>query len=124
MRRYHDVRLPVLIDLLQHQLQTPYRKERKHTVIIIARRNIACCPRRTAWTRSEPRPSLHVVHLIGGLVVRVDGVFVADLPCPIPLLVHVGAPHQLSAKVPSLAPRQLHVHDDVVVGFLDAESQT
>lgn len=61
-----------------------------------------------------------MVHPVGGLIVRVDGVFVANLCRPRSLLTHVRSSDQLSAEVPALPTRQLHVHGHVIIRFLQA----
>lgn len=60
-----------------------------------------------------------VIHPVGGLIVWVDGVFVANLLGPVPLLVHVGSADQLGTKVPVLPARQLDVHSHIIIGFLE-----
>lgn len=61
-----------------------------------------------------------VVHPVGGLIVRVDGVFVANLCRPRSLLTHVRSSDQLSAEVPALPTRQLHIHGHIIIRFLQA----
>ena len=59
-----------------------------------------------------------VVHLVGGRVVWVDGIFIANLGCPASLLVHVSPAHQLGTKVPAFTARQLHIDSYVIIGVL------
>lgn len=70
-----------------------------------------------------PPHLLPVVHPIGGLIVWVDWVLVANLIGPFPLLVHVSPAHQLGPKGPALAPGQLHIHGYVVIGLLQLEER-
>lgn len=62
-----------------------------------------------------------VVHPARGFVVRVDGIFVADLLSSTPLLVHVRPPYQLSSETPAFSPRQLDVYTHVLIGFLQRQ---
>lgn len=64
-----------------------------------------------------------MVHGVGGLVRGVDGVLVANLRGPGPLLRHVCSPHQLGSKTPALTASQLHVQGDIVIGILQSQGQ-
>ena len=66
-------------------------------------------------TLGEP---LLVVHPIGGFIVWVYGVLVADFCSSGSLLVHVGPTHQLGTKVPAFTARQLHIDSYVIIGVL------
>lgn len=59
-----------------------------------------------------------MVHGIGGLVRRVNGVLIADLCRTGTFLGHICTPHQLGPKAPALAASKLHVQGDVVIGVL------
>lgn len=64
-----------------------------------------------------------VVHGIGGLVCRVDGVLIADLHSPGTLLGHVCTTYQLGPKTPALTASQFHIHGHIVIGILQGQAQ-
>lgn len=69
------------------------------------------------------RAGTPVVHDVGSLVRRVDGVLIAKLLSTGPLLGHVCTSYQLRPKTPALTASQLHVHSDVVIGILHGRGQ-
>ena len=115
VRSDHDVCLPVVLDLLQHVFQAPAQTARQMFRIQ------SLSHRSTCGLNSTTQRSL-VVHPVGGLIVRVDWVLVADLLGPGSLLVHVGSAHQLGTEVPALPPGQLDIHSEIVIGILKALS--
>lgn len=66
--------------------------------------------------------SLPVVHSVGGLVIGVNGIFVAELLGSLPLLMHVSPSHQFGSKVPTLTAGQFNVRADGVESFLQFDS--
>lgn len=63
-----------------------------------------------------------MVHCVGGLVIGVNGIFVAELLGSLPLLMHVSPSHQFGSKVPTLTSGQFNVHADGVESFLQIDS--
>lgn len=63
-----------------------------------------------------------MVHPACGFVVRVDGIFIADLLSSAPLLMHVCPPYELSSETPALSPRQLYVYTHILKGFLQGQT--
>lgn len=59
-----------------------------------------------------------MIHPVGGLIVGVYRVFVADLFGPVSLLVHVGSTDQFGTKVPALPSRKLNIYCYIVIGVL------
>lgn len=62
-----------------------------------------------------------VVHPVGGLIVRVDGIFISDLCRAGSLLIHVRSSDQLRTEEPALPPRQLHIHRHVIIRLLQTQ---
>lgn len=67
---------------------------------------------------------LLVIHPVGGLIVWVYWVFVANLFGPVSLLVHVGSTNQFGTKVPALPSWQLNIHSYIAVGILKVLKNT
>lgn len=64
-----------------------------------------------------------VVHDIGGLICRVNGILVADLHSPRTLLGHVCTTYQLGPKTPAFTVSQFHIHGHIVIGLLQGQAQ-
>lgn len=71
----------------------------------------------------QRRDGTPVVHDVGSLIRRVDGVLIANLLSTGPLLGHVCTSYQLGPKTPALTASQLHIHSDVVIGVLRGQGQ-
>lgn len=65
-------------------------------------------------------PDLLVVHPVSGLIVWVYWIFIPNLLGSCSLLVHVSSTDEFGAKVPAFPSRQLNIHSNVVVGFLNS----
>lgn len=63
-----------------------------------------------------------VVHDIGGLICRIDGVLIADFHSPGTLLGHICTTYQLGPKTPSLTASQFHIHGHIVIGILQDQA--